>query len=96
MSDVIKITGNTMVINTSPNCIPLANTFLANATQGASCVWIFSYLGNSTITLANSQGSFTFYLPGATELVLQKQPSDTLFATVNCIANPIQKTPGGG
>jgi hypothetical protein len=92
---VIKITGNTITLNSTPTVVPLSNTYLANSTQGASCVYIFNANTTTpvTLTIANSQGNNTFTVPPNVDVVLIKQPSDALTASANLIANPIAKEP---
>ena len=91
---VIKLTGNTLTLNSTPSVVPLSNSYAANSTQGASCVYIYNpQTTNTLLTIANSQGNNTFNLPPSTTIILQKQPADTITASANCIGNPIQKTP---
>jgi hypothetical protein len=91
---VIKITGNTVTLNSTATAVPLSNSYSANATQGASCVYIYNPEATSTVlTIANSEGNNTFSIPPSAEIVLIKQPSDALTASANLVANPIAKEP---
>jgi hypothetical protein len=76
---VVHLTENSLFINSTANVIPLANTYGANATAGATCLYLFnSNTAVQTITLANTQGSFTFTIPPSTAIILNKNASDTL------------------
>ena len=96
---IVKITGNTQFINAAANVIPLSNTYGAHATQGATSLYIYnSNTSVQVLTLANTLGSFTFTIPPSTEIVLNKNSSDTLQCAANSsngflIANPIARTP---
>jgi hypothetical protein len=91
---VVKITGNTVTLNSTPTVVPLSNTYLANATQGASCVYIYNPANTATtLTIANTQGNNSFSIPPTMDIVLIKQPSDALTASANLVANPIAKQP---
>ena len=58
---VIRITGNSQFINSVANVISLANTYGANATSGATCLYLYnSNTSGQVLTLANSEGSFNF------------------------------------
>jgi hypothetical protein len=90
---VVKITGNAVTLNSTATVVPLSNTYSANATQGASCVYIYNaQTGTVVLTIANSQGNNTFTVPPSMSIVLIKQPSDALTASANLVANPIAKT----
>ena len=75
---VIRITGNSQFINSVANVISLANTYGANATSGATCLYLDPNTSGQVLTLANSEGSFNFTIPPSTVLVLAKNNSDTL------------------
>jgi hypothetical protein len=92
---VVRLTGNSQFINAAANVIALANTYGANATQGATSLYLYnSNTSSQTITLVNSQGSFTFAIPPSTVIILNKNASDTLQCASNTsngfiYANPI-------
>jgi hypothetical protein len=96
---VVRLTGNTLTLNSASTVVPLANNYNANSSQGASSVYIWnSNTTSAVLVLANSQGSFTFTVPGSSVLILNKVPSDTIACSSNStngylICNPIQKCP---
>jgi hypothetical protein len=96
---VIRLTGNTQFINAAANVIALANTYGANATSGATMLYIYNSNNSpQTLILANSEGSFSFTIPSNTVLEFDKLSTDTLQASSNtsngCIyATPVAKSP---
>ena len=94
----VRLTGNSFTINSTANVVPLANTYGANATSGATCLYIYNSNtangGVAKLMLSNSQGSFVFGIPPGAIIVLNKVSTDTVnSAATGLIANPIQKTP---
>jgi hypothetical protein len=84
-------------VNAVANAIFLANSCGANVGATSLLLWN-SNTAVQTITLANSEGSFTFSLPPSAVVILQKNASDTLQCSSNAAngfiyANPISKGP---
>lgn len=97
----IRLVGNTFTSNSTANVVPIANTYGANATSGATCMYISNPVGNNVvITIANTLGSFTFTMPAnADPIILQKVSTDTISTALangtsaGLTINPVAKVP---
>jgi hypothetical protein len=60
----VRLTGNTLTINSTANVVPLANTYGANAASGATCLYVYNSNtangGVANLMLSNLKGSFVF------------------------------------
>jgi hypothetical protein len=91
---VIRLTGNTLTLNSTASVIPLANTYLANGTSGATMCYIYN--SNTTtvanVWVSNTEGSFVFGLPPSTEIILSKVSTDVVnTAAAGVYASPIAR-----
>lgn len=100
MTEVVRITGNTGFINGAANVIPLGANYRANATQGATQLYIYNSSNGSaqTVLLSNSLGTFSFAVPPLMAVQINKVSSDTVQCSSNSsngilVVNPIARSP---
>lgn len=92
---VIRLTGNVISLNSTSTVVPLANSYLANNTSGASQVYVYNGgVDVANLMLNNSEGSFVFAIPPSTEILLNKVSTDTINTAASGVTvNPVQCSP---
>jgi hypothetical protein len=96
----LRLTGNSVSINSTASVIPVSTLYGGNSTVGPGATSLYIYNGNTTagstanLMLSNTSGTFVFGVPAGQVLILNKNSTDTInSSSTTLVANPIAKVP---
>jgi hypothetical protein len=97
---VVRLTGNSVSINSTASVIPLSTLYDGNSTVAPGATSVYIYNGNTTsgsvanLMLSNTQGTFVFGIPAGQVIFLNKNSADSVNSSATTLtANPVQKLP---